>query len=152
MFYTPKPRQFHYEPRTYDPKKEEWEALKRKYAAKEAETETAQPTVEQSALQADELAYFENRVKQLDRKEKQAAQKFGWKDLVRKREMPKFNYQSRFGNGTTETTAASTNGAEKRKMKRRFDISDSDYMKPVSAGKIMMYALVATLLLIWILF
>ena len=32
MFYTPKPRQFRYQPRFYDPEKEKWEALKAKYA------------------------------------------------------------------------------------------------------------------------
>ena len=32
MFYIPKPRQFKYQPRFYDPKKERWEELKRKYS------------------------------------------------------------------------------------------------------------------------
>ena len=33
MFEVEKPRQFHYVPRFYDPEKEKWEALKKKYAA-----------------------------------------------------------------------------------------------------------------------
>ena len=31
MFYTPKPRQYHYKPRFYDPEREDWELLKAKY-------------------------------------------------------------------------------------------------------------------------
>ena len=32
MFEVEKPRRFHYTPRFYDPEKEKWEALKKKYA------------------------------------------------------------------------------------------------------------------------
>ena len=37
-------------------------------------------------------------------------------------------------------------------IKRRFDVSDTDYMKPVPAGRIMLYALLVCALLYWILF
>ena len=40
----------------------------------------------------------------------------------------------------------------KIKIRRRFDIGDTEYMKPVSGGKIMLYALLACLLLYLILF
>ena len=43
MFYTPKPRQFKYRPRFYDPEKERWEALKQKYADERAAAEMHTP-------------------------------------------------------------------------------------------------------------
>ena len=38
------------------------------------------------------------------------------------------------------------------KIKRRFDVTDPDYMKPVPATRIMLYTLLVCLLLYWILF
>ena len=148
MFYVPKPRQFNYRPRFYDPHKERLEQLKRKYAKNP-----------EGASQED-VEYFEQRVREFDREEKREKRGLTWKDLFRKREMPTFNYQPRFSSekpkvesgeqGTGEHIAA----FKKRnvKIKRRFDISDTDYMKPVPAGRIMLYALLVCALLYWILF
>lgn len=82
MFYVPKPRQFNYRPRFYDPRKERLEELKRKYAAHP-----------EGASQED-VEYFEQQVRELDN-EKQRS-KLTWKDMFRKRQMPKFDYKSRF--------------------------------------------------------
>ena len=57
MFDVEKPRQFHYVPRFYDPEKEKWEALKKKYAieqkkkAAEAAPEEAAPAEEAPAAE-----------------------------------------------------------------------------------------------------
>ena len=40
MFEVAKPRRFHYEPRFYDPEKEKWEALKKKYAIEKEREES----------------------------------------------------------------------------------------------------------------
>ena len=175
MFYTPKPRQFHYKPRFYDPEKERWEALKAKYALekeleerrKESEG-TPEPlgdstldAVEQLDGEDKDLEYFQRRVREINREEKHKG--LTWKDLFRKREMPKFNYQPRFsGEATSGQDHGTTNMGtgehiaefKKRgvKIKRRFDVTDPDYMKPVPAGRIMLYALLVCMLLYWILF
>ena len=167
MFYTPKPRQFHYKPRFYDPEKERWEALKQKYAderalreaMEEADELESQPAGDMPAGDAadKDLEYFQKRVRELDRQEKHKG--LTWKDMFRKREMPKFNYQPRFQN--TERAESGEMGVgehiaefKKRgvKIKRRFDVTDPDYMKPVPATRIMLYTLLVCLLLYWILF
>lgn len=175
MFYTPKPRQFHYQPRFYDPEKEKWEALKAKYALereweeheKRVESGDRIVSVDEPNRESDnsELSYFQQRVRELDREEKR--QGLTWKDLFRKREMPTFNYQPRFIDGakeseegvkwnerTNEGTGKHIAEFKKRsvKIKRRFDIADKDYMKPVPATRIMLYTLLVCLLLYWILF
>ncbi len=171
MFYTPKPRQFHYKPRFYDPEKERWEALKQKYADEKALEELRAATVEtcNDTPQQDgddvDLAYFQQRVRELDRKEKHKG--LTWKDMFRKREMPKFNYTPQFSEGVkgseegvkwSEMTNVGTGEHiaefKKRgvKIKRRFDVTDPDYMKPMPAGRIMLYALLVCMLLYWILF
>ena len=81
--------------------------------------------------------------------------------------MPTFNYQPRFIDGakeseegvkwnerTNEGTGKHIAEFKKRsvKIKRRFDIADKDYMKPVPATRIMLYTLLVCLLLYWILF
>lgn len=156
MFYTPKPRQFHYEPRFYDPEKEKWEALKQKYAdQKEAESRIAESAPESSEKQDSDLAYFQNKVRQMDREERHQSAKFGMADLFRKREMPTFNYQPRFNeDGSMKEPASDINlrRPSQIKIRRRFDVSDTDYMKPVSGGKIILYTLLACMLLYWILF
>lgn len=166
LFYTPKPRQFQYRPRFYDPEKERWEALKAKYAIERelAEKPEILKNVEFSenleSSDDKDLAYFQQRVREIDRKEKRHG--LTWKDLFRKREMPTFNYQPRFSGvesegkiesgetGTGEHIAA----FKKRnvKIKRRFDISDSDYMKPVPATRILLYVALVCMLLYLILF
>ena len=159
MFYTPRPRQFHYKPRFYDPEKDRWEALKQKYADERAAEEAA---TNSETSTADDLAYFERRVRELDREGKKN-KGLTWKDAFRKREMPKWNYQPRFSGETTsqidsETTNSGTGEhiAEFKKrgmrIKRRFDVTDPDYLKPVPAGRIMLYALLVCALLYWILF
>ena len=148
LFFTPKPRQFRYRPRFYDPEKEKWEALKQKYADERAAAEAA---AVQETSGSDDLEYFQRRVRELDRSENK---KLTWKDAFRKREMPKFNYQPRFAQTEEEGTGEHLNNFKKRgaNIKRRFDVSDTDYMQPSPAGRIMLYALLVCLLLYWILF
>ena len=172
MFYTPKPRQFTYRPRFYDPEKERWEALKAKYAlereleerrkeSEEQEPVNSELNADHSTLNADaDLEYFQRRVRDLDRQEKHKG--LTWKDAFRKREMPKFNYQPRFSTEDAEReTESGKQGTgehiaefKKRgvKIKRRFDVTDPDYMKPVPATRIMLYTLLVCMLLYWILF
>lgn len=179
MFYTPKPRQFHYTPRFYDPEKEKWEALKKKYSNLQSGADsTGNSGCQQLAVSDEttdaELAYFEQRVREIENDEKRERQKLGFNDIFRRRKMPTFNYQPRFsGSGisqqTTNESQQSTEGVDsaildkysgegvgyktrKIKIRRRFDMGDSDYMKPVSGGKIILYALLACLLLYLILF
>ena len=152
MFYTPKPRQFRYIPRFYDPEKERWEALKQKYADERQKAESEQREAE-SGEETVDLEYFQRRVRELDREK---SSKLTWKDLFRKREMPTFNYQPRFQQTDTAAEGTGERLAEFKKrgikIKRRFDVSDTDYMKPIPAGRIMLYALLVCLLLYWILF
>ena len=165
MFYTPKPRQFNYRPRFYNPEKERWEALKQKYADERmaaellAQAEQTEATVDATDTSDAELEYFQRRVRELESKQRAKERGLTWRDLFRRREMPKWNYTPRF---------AATEGAEKPrqstgdhlaefkkrgvKIKRRFDVSDPDYMKPVPATRIMLYTLLVCLLLYWILF
>lgn len=183
MFYTPSPRKFHYTPRFYDPEKEEWNKMKQRYgidgkapiATQEdatadyttAESTTSEATTHKGTVAenstptaqegntdlAKEIAYFEARDRELTRQEKAKQSKFGWQDLFRKREMPKFNYQPRFSEGGTPAdpvTVESEMKAKKKRISRRFDIEDTKYFEPIPAGKIMLYALGATLLLAWI--
>ena len=162
MFYTPKPRQFHYEPRFYDPEKEKWEALKKKYAIEQEKKEAMEQAAD-NGEEKDELAYFEKRVRDLDKEERNQSAKMTWKDLFRKREMPKFNYTPRFSGSATATASEASNAevssqdeslTEKYrqakhqiKIRRRFDISDTDYMKPVSGTKIILYCFIVFLLI-----
>ena len=150
MFYTPKPRQFKYKPRFYDPEKEKWEALKQKYADEREKEELEKGIAESGEGNAD-LEYFQRRVRELDRSERH---KLTWKDAFRKREMPKFNYQPRFAQTEEEGTGEHLASFKKRgaNIKRRFDVNDTNYMKPIPAGRIMLYALLVCLLLYWILF
>lgn len=117
MFYVPKPRQFNYRPRFYDPHKERLEELKRKYAQN---PDGASP---------EDMEYFERRVKEIDDNDKRS--KLTWKDMFRKRKMPKFEYKSRFSteNGSDAAAAPAMNAEEHveqfkestTKIQRRFD-------------------------------
>ena len=170
MFEVPKPRQFHYQPRFYDPEKERWEALKKKYAIeqeKKATEEAEAAPSEEGQRGESELEYFEQKVRSLDREARQQSSKLSWRDLFRKREMPTFNYQPRFSGSATATPAGSSDGTtdggivpddgtltekyrqpiHKIKIRRRFDISDTNYMKPISGGKIILYCFIVFLLL-----
>ena len=161
MFNTPSPRKFHYEPRFYDPEKEKWEAMKKKYADKrEADEKSTNAEHSETDTKIDnaDLAYFENKVRQLDREKRKQNSHMGVQDIFRRREMPKFNYQPRYSsNSTTEDEDGNPvinirKPSSQIKIKRKFDIADDDYMKPVSAGRIMLYALLVCLLLYWIIF
>ena len=170
MFEVAKPRRFHYEPRFYDPEKEKWEALKKKYAIEKEREEALKEAVKaDSDTEGGEsdLAYFEQRLRSIDREKRRQSSRLTWKDLFRKREMPKFNYQPRFSGSATATPAGSSDSAtdggnlpddgtltekyrqpiHKIKIRRRFDISDTNYMKPISGGKIILYCFIVFLLL-----
>ena len=160
MFYTPKPRQFHYRPRFYDPEKEEWEQLKMKYkmqkdaAAADSAEDSAAATFPEGNTDTDkDLDYFQRRVRDIDRQERLDRQKKTVKDLFRRREKPTFHYVSRFdadGN-LLETPPASPKGETKRRIQRRFDNADDwDRFKPVPAGKIITATLLVCLLLFFI--
>ena len=69
MFEVEKPRQFHYVPRFYDPEKEKWEALKKKYAIEQESAkkkDAEQPTQDKDGDTEDELAYFQKRVRDIN--------------------------------------------------------------------------------------
>ena len=165
MFEVEKPRRFHYEPRFYDPEKEKWEALKKKYAI---EKEKEQATAHSSATAGDTspnageepedvgLDYFEQRVRELDRQKRETSSRLTWRDLFRKREMPKFEYQPRFQEKPMSSESPENPDAlvqkystpkHKIKIRRRFDIADSDYMKPIPGTKIILYTGIVCLLL-----
>lgn len=162
MFEVEKPRRFHYEPRFYDPEKEKWEALKKKYAIEQEKkaSEAADTDKEEGAGDAD-LDYFERKVRTMDSEKRQRQSKLTVMDLFRKREMPTFNYQPRFSGTTTDTTTEKKEdmpvddtltekyrqAKRQIKIKRRFDISDTNYMKPVSGTKIILYCFIVFLLL-----
>lgn len=178
MFEVDKPRRFHYEPRFYDPEKEKWEALKKKYAIererKESENNSTDQCLSDTNSDSDnptnatdgekDLAYFQQRVRTIDREAKQAPG-LTWRDFFRKREMPKFNYQPRFSsqpstpddstpsNSSTDSTATDTllnkyaTPKHRIKIHRRFDIADPDYMKPIPGTKIILYTGLVCLLL-----
>ena len=170
MFEVEKPRRFHYEPRFYDPEKEKWEALKKKYAIEKEKEEFLKEAAKADSSSEDgesDLAYFEQRLQSINREKRQQSSHLTWKDLFRKREMPKFNYQPRFSGSATATPAGSSDSTtdggnvpddgtltekyrqpiHKIKIRRRFDISDTNYMKPISGGKIILYCFIVFLLL-----
>ena len=123
------------------------------------EAEAARQQSEEAAAEGeeskDELAYFEQRVRTIDRQARQASTRLTWRDLFRKRSMPTFNYQPRFsGAGSQEAAQGDDAVMEKYcqpkhliKIHRRFDISDPDYMKPIPGTKIILYCFIAFLLL-----
>lgn len=167
MFEVEKPRRFHYEPRFYDPEKEKWEALKKKYAIEQEKKDALEKAIADNAGEEDdELEYFAQRVRDIDEQRRADAGKITWRDMFRKREMPKFNYQPRFSNGvdtmaakSEEAQAQNTSETDKQltekyafnkhkiKIKRRFDISDTDYMKPISGTKIILYCFIVFILI-----
>ena len=94
----------------------------------------------------------------LDRRDREAAGRLTWRDLFRKRQMPTFRYQPRFsGEGVKESRQDEGETGEAIvekyrpsrnaiKIRRRFDISDPVYLKPVSGGKIILYCFIVFLL------
>ncbi len=167
MFYTPKPRQFHYKPRFYDPEKEEWEKLKTKYrlekglpldderfAASHDDVSSSADNNNVDGATDDDMEYFRRKVRSIDREERAKRQHLTLNDMFRKREKPQFHYVSRFdseGNLKDPAAIASEEGVKKRKITRRFDNDDDwDRFKPIPAGKIITYTLAAILLLMFI--
>ena len=114
MFYVPKPRQFNYRPRFYDPRKERLEELRRKYA------------VNPEGASEEDVAYFEQKVRELD-DEGSKRSKLTWKDMFRKRKMPTFEYKSRFASEKGTAPAAEPQDTiqqfkeEHTRIKRRLD-------------------------------
>lgn len=161
MFEVEKPRRFQYTPRFYDPEKEKWEALKKKYAIEQEKKETAAGSTAADRDADDELGYFEQRVRDLDREAHARDGKLTWRDLFRKREMPRFNYRSRYSGTESADTGNGTPSGDNDeslvgkycqskhliKIKRRFDIADTEYMKPISGTKIILYCFIVMLLL-----
>ena len=133
--------------------------MKKKYAIEQEKKTTTEAAPSEGDQEGEsELEYFEQKVRSLDREARQQSSKLSWRDLFRKREMPQFHYQPRFSGGSTTASPASEPMEEsltekyrqaKRqiKIRRRFDISDTDYMKPVSGTKIILYAFLVFLLL-----
>ena len=164
MFDVEKPRQFHYVPRFYDPEKEKWEALKKKYAIEQERKKAESAPQEDASANEDgnELEYFQQRVRDIEQEDREKGSRLTWRDFFRKREMPKFNYQPRFSGATTPTADKDENAdveaqqivdryrqpGRQIKIRRRFDISDSDYMKPISGTKIVLYGFIAFILLL----
>ena len=126
---------------------------------------------QQLATDDKDLEYFQRRVRELDR---QKSSRLTWKDMFRRREMPKFNYQPRFATSDQLSVASGQYATQASdgdsqlitdhrqlppdfrrrgiKIKRRFgnDDPDDNTLKPIPAGRIMLYALLVTLLLYWI--
>lgn len=153
MFYTPKPRQFHYNPRFYDPEKEKWEAIHKKYRQKENDAVMDNSNEGELSNTDSELAYFQNRVHQIERNERKQSSQFGIMDLFRKRKMPEFHYTPRFSNNDSQQQSdieLKHKPRTKIKIARRFDFEDEQYFKPMPAGRIMLYGLAAFIILCWI--
>ena len=164
MFEVEKPRQFRYVPRFYDPEKEKWEALKKKYAIEQEKksTDAEQQEASDAGGGDAELEYFQRRVRDINYENLKKNSRLTWRDLFRKREMPKFNYQPRFsGEAVPKVDEGISSDVDvqrltdkywqaKRqiKIRRRFDISDSEYMKPISGTKIVLYGMIAFILLL----
>ena len=158
MFYTPKPRQFRYVPRFYDPEKEEWEKLKTKYRIENGlpiddNKMREADTVDNADVDTDELEYFQKKIRDIDRKDREKKSKLTLNDLFRKREKPQFHYVSRFdseGNLKDPSTIKSADSVTNKRIHRRFEEDDMDRFKPIPAGKIITYTLIVFLLLIFI--
>lgn len=131
MFYTPKPRQFHYKPRLYDPEKEELEKLKAKYriqqglpidddlmreavAKRDAQNQQMTADGETSAPNTTPINIDVNRhIKPIT---------LG--DLIHKHEKPEFHYVSRFdenGNLRTDIPPDMKGEAVKPHINRKFE-------------------------------
>lgn len=142
MFDVRKPRQFHYNPRFYDPEKEKWENLKKKYAYREElkdianDSEKSEEQKQQDALDA-ELAYFEQRVRESYHHNRQNSK------LAKRSSSKKRN---------SEKTDSENGGdwGNRIRIKRRFDNSKDDYLQPVPARKILLYTLLILLLLYFV--
>ena len=123
--------------------------MKKKYAIEKEKEEFLKEAAKADSSSEDgesDLAYFEQRLQSIDREKRQQSSHLTWKDLFRKREM----------HGTTDGGNVPDDGTltekyrqpiHKIKIRRRFDISDTNYMKPISGGKIILYCFIVFLLL-----
>lgn len=155
MFYTPKPRQFHYSPRLYDPKKEEWEKLKAKYHLDDDGEPMSAITDGESSEENKELDYFKRRVRELDREKREKQNSLKLDDMFRKREVPQFHYTPRFdknGNLNEPSQAVTDDNVMDKRIKRRFDVEEFDRFTPIPAGKLILYSLLVGALIIFVFF
>lgn len=157
FFYTPKPRQFKYQPRFYDPEQEKFEELKNKY-------KLTRNYEEMPKDENDDLVYFKSRVKSFDSKKRESD--FTLVSLFRKKQMPTFNYKPRFSQeaNTDSQTVANENGdtvssidqlkySKKISFRRpiAYDYEDeSPIAERMPISKILVYGTVIILLLLWI--
>ena len=150
FFYTPKPRQFKYSPRFYDPEREKFEELRNKYNLDTNYEKLSDAT-------ADELAYFKSKLKTYDKKKNSSD--FAWSFIFKKKEMPTFNYKPRFAENMTEEeknklTADNKVGYQKKISFRRpiaYDYEDESPMaEPIPFSKVIIYAIVIIIMLLWI--
>ena len=137
LVYIPTPRQFHYEPRFYDPKKERWEELKRQKEAEQLLAEAENGGIDGKVSDIDTtgdatLEYYQRRIAELESDERRKSRKLTWKDMFRKREMPTFNYKPRFNTETQTLVGNPPDTATERveevkqrniRIKRRFDVN-----------------------------
>ena len=141
MFYTPKPHKFDYQPRFYDPKKEELEKAKRRYAGTQKSAEE---------ISDEDLEYYKKVVESFDEPEKKEKAT----SIFHRKELPTFNYKPRFSGGeNTATMEAESEKSYKKDLKFRkswLAKRDSMDMEPVPASKVFLYAIVVFLLLLWI--
>lgn len=142
MFDVRKPKQFHYQPRFYDPEKEKWENLKKKYAyrdelnEKSHDVEKSEEEKRQDEMDA-ELAYFEQRVRESYNHNRQTG-KLAKRTSSKKRKSDKSDSDDKADLG------------KRIRIKRRFDNSQDDYLQPVPARKILLYTLLILLLLYFV--
>lgn len=109
-----------------------------------------------------ELDYFEQRLRELDEEDRKKRSKLTVKDLFRKRKMPTFTYQPRFAAqevadaDSDEPVRIDRKGQEimermrRHRMGRRFDFDDDDYLKPIPATRIFVYAFIVLILIWWV--
>ena len=158
FFYTPKPRQFNYNPRFYDPEREKFEDLKARYKLKNNYDEIPQ-------ADNGDLAYFQTKIKSFDRNKRNS--NFNVGSLFKKKEMPKFNYKPRFAQDS-ETPTDDTASEKKESISSVDQISytkkisfrrpiaydredESPMAEHIPTSKIIIYGIVIVILLLWIL-
>ncbi len=142
MFYTPKPHRFDYQPRFYDPKKEELEKARRRYAGANAS----------DAVSDKDLEYYKSVVESFDADEKKTKSRTG---IFHRKELPTFNYKPRFSSNQTDAAAGTVPEEQTYSKKLKFRKSwlakrNSMDLEPVPASKVFLYAIVVFLLLLWI--
>lgn len=142
MFYTPKPRRFDYQPRFYDPKKEELEKARRRYAGANAS----------DTVSDKDLEYYKSVVESFDEDGKKTKSRTG---IFHRKELPTFNYKPRFSGNQADAAAGTVPEEQSYSKKLKFRKSwlakrNSMDLEPVPASKVFLYAIVVSLLLLWI--